>query len=454
MNQLVDDRSFINDTRRMWPSLIGFLAFAATGCQLFVSFDPVPEELAQCLDQVDNDEDGDIDCADSGCATVAACTPGCGNGIIDPLSRFAFTPTEYTVAAPVGLAAATIGLETTTDVVVASRDGAVVELRGGGGTFTAQAPLPVVRATLTAIAAASFDSSGTGAASVLVTETMQDELVTYPPDPMFGLGPPFRSETSFAPDPVAIVAADFESDDDIDVVVASSGGAPTYLRNQSGDGFALSSPQLAERPTALAAGDVDGDGDTDLVFAAAATDRVVVLSQVPGTPTEDLPLAAGPPIAVGDEPVALVIADVDGAGRPDLVVANGGSANLTVLLASSTGFTAATPVSLGARPLSLAAADLDGDGHTDLAVGLPGARVAVYTGDGDGGFTLAHTQTVDGDPVALLVLRVNADALPDLLTAETGANRVTLLINATVRETCDDGNTTDGDACPADCTQP
>jgi cysteine-rich repeat protein len=423
---------------------------ALCGCTLITKFEPVPEELAQCTDDLDNDDDGDIDCADDGCASAPACTPGCGNGVVDP-PQHAFTAIELDVAAPIALTAARIGADTVPDVVAASQSGAIVELRGGGGTLAPQPPIAVPRAIFTGVAAGFFGGSGsTGPDDVLALDTMLDELVTVP-NGAAGLGQPFRG-LMFGADPLAIVTGDLDSDGDLDAFVALAGAAPVFLRNQSGDGFAFDSAQVPEPPTALAAADLDGDQRTDLVLAVAPSDHLIVLTQI--TSTEGFPFAAAPPITVGDGPVAVAVANVNGAGRPDLVVASGGSSDLTVLLAGASGYSAAPAVPLGARPLSLAAADLDGDGDVDLAVGLAGARVAIYAGDGAGGFTLATTVTVDADPAALLALRVDGDSLADLVTAETAANRVTLLRNATVRETCDDGNTLDGDSCPADCTQP
>jgi hypothetical protein len=301
----------------------------------------------------------------------------------------------------------------------------------------------------------SFDFDPTALPGVFAAETMSDAIVTYPPDPMFGFGTPFldTESRSVGNDHVDIVAADFDADEDIDALVASSGGGPTYFRNQQGDGFSRSSLDLAEQPTALAAGDLDDDDDIDLAFTATATDRVVVMLQPAGSPTAEFILTVAATITVPDAPSKLLIADVDGAGRPEIVVAGATTVSVLRAAASGTSYTVTTPITLGAAPRSLAAADLDGDGHLDLAVGQP-SSVVIYAGDGAGGFTLAHTVALAGDAAALLALAVNADSLPDLVTAETSANRVRLLINATVRETCDDGNTLDGDSCPADCTQP
>ncbi len=63
----------------------------------------------------------------------------------------------------------------------------------------------------------------------------------------------------------------------------------------------------------------------------------------------------------------MAIADLNGDGKPDLVVANGGSPNVNILLGTGTGsFGAATNFGIGAFPGSVSVADIDGDGKLDV----------------------------------------------------------------------------------------
>lgn len=61
--------------------LVGLLA-AAAGCQTVVSFESPSEQGVQCADGVDNDANGLMDCADTGCAVTVTCL-GCGDGTVD-----------------------------------------------------------------------------------------------------------------------------------------------------------------------------------------------------------------------------------------------------------------------------------------------------------------------------------------------------------------------------------
>jgi len=65
----------------------------------------------------------------------------------------------------------------------------------------------------------------------------------------------------------------------------------------------------------------------------------------------------------------VAIGDLNGDGRPDLVVANNGANTVSVLLGSGGGgFRSRSDFPTGAAPRSVAIADLSGNGTPDLTV--------------------------------------------------------------------------------------
>jgi len=87
--------------------------------------------------------------------------------------------------------------------------------------------------------------------------------------------------------------------------------------------------------------------------------------------------------AAGSAPFSVAVADVNGDGKPDLVVANQFSDSVSVLLGKGDGtFQNAQNFAAGSRPLSVAVADVNGDGKPDLVVANSGSdSVSVLLGN-------------------------------------------------------------------------
>ena len=133
------------------------------------------------------------------------------------------------------------------------------------------------------------------------------------------------------------------------------------------------------RPSSVVIADLNGDGKPDVVLTAygVVTDPYVmtllnttVLGAAAITP--DFPQSGTAAVSTG--PISVAIGDVNGDGLPDLVVANRGSDNVAVLLnttapgATTPSFAAPQDFAAGSQPFSVAIADLNGDGKPDLVV--------------------------------------------------------------------------------------
>jgi hypothetical protein len=126
----------------------------------------------------------------------------------------------------------------------------------------------------------------------------------------------------------------------------------------------------------MAAADFNGDGRPDLAVANSGSASVSVFLRQPGG---GFAADAGAPISVGAGPIGLSAADFNGDGLPDLAVASNSASQVTVLLRQAAGGFAADAGSPMDVPNAYfpAAADFNGDGKTDLAVSQAAATGAV-----------------------------------------------------------------------------
>jgi len=173
--------------------------------------------------------------------------------------------------------------------------------------------------------------------------------------------------------------------------------------------------------------DVNGDGKPDLIvandLAGSAGAVSVLLGNGNGTFANRQTFSAGP------NPYSVAVADVNGDGTPDLIVANNTSpGTVSVLLGNGNGtFAAPQSFAVGADPRSIASADVNGDGRTDLIIGSS-SFVSVLLGNGNGTFQAQTTLAAGTHPYSVAVADVNGDAKPDILVTNLGSNSASVLL--------------------------
>ena len=152
--------------------------------------------------------------------------------------------------------------------------------------------------------------------------------------------------------------------------------------------------------------------------------------------------------AAGSIPHSVAVGDFNGDAKPDLVVANFGSTNVSVLMGKGDGsFQMAVNYRAESSPSSVAVGDFNGDGRPDLAVADADLNahlgfVSVLLGKGDGAFQSAVNYGAGSSPFYLVVGDFNSDEKPDLAVANEFSGNVSVLFgqgDGTFREAANYG---------------
>jgi hypothetical protein len=245
----------------------------------------------------------------------------------------------------------------------------------------------------------------------------------------------FRARTDYTVrrNSAAITLGDVNGDGRPDIV-AVDGNSPNAADNTvsvlpgNGDG-SFGAPDTFPTgigPRMVAIADVNGDGSPDLLVAntGESPDFAGSVSVLIGAGAGKFVKGADYP--TGSRSVALAVGDFNADGRPDLVVANAGAfdepdSTVSVLLGSGDGtFGGKTDFLAGSAPGSVMVADLDGDGRPDIVVANHNS-VSMLPGHGDGTFGgSSEVLYTGGEPLGLTIRDVNGDARPDLILAVYG----------------------------------
>jgi len=172
----------------------------------------------------------------------------------------------------------------------------------------------------------------------------------------------------------------------------------------------------------VAAGDFDGDGDLDLATTSRLGD--VAWHENDGTGN----FVASNVIATIDQPEQLVVADIDGDGAQDIVVANYGTGlpnDIIQFLNDGSGnFSAVSLPDSGDGIFSIDVGDVDGDGDLDIAAaGYTSDNVVWWEQDNVNGWTLNTVATTDG-PYSVDIADINGDGSQDILIASFRADNI------------------------------
>ncbi len=247
----------------------------------------------------------------------------------------------------------------------------------------------------------------------------------------------FGTSTGYVADsgPFAVETGDVNGDGILDLVVANYKSDDISVLLGNGDGtFGGSNNYNVGQvsPWALVLADFNGDQRLDVAIASAGngTDRggfTVMLGNGDGT-------FAAPKEYGKDNFVSVIAADINGDGKLDLISSGyDPSTNATfisVFLGNGDGtFQKALNTTTTADSYALVVSDYNGDGKLDLAVGSYLGTVDIYLGKGNGTFQAPVSFGAADYPAYLIGGDFNADGAPDLAAENIANDNVSILLN-------------------------
>jgi len=222
-------------------------------------------------------------------------------------------------------------------------------------------------------------------------------------------GSPVYTHLGFVPGAMVATGNSYTSSVSQDFAVTNpAGNSVVNFECLLGEAYVAGTTPVAQQPVAIASADFDGDGKADLVTANAGSNNVSLILTKSAHPIT---------LAAGTHPDAIVAGDFNHDGKADFAVANETDNDVMVFLGNGGGtFKPPVITSAGSGPTVLLAADLNGDSKTDLVVIDSGSNEAtILLSNGDGTFRTSATYALGSTASAAVLADMNADNRLDLV---------------------------------------
>lgn len=227
--------------------------------------------------------------------------------------------------------------------------------------------------------------------------------------------------------PAALAFADVNADTVMDVATANRDANSITVNIATGPIAYLPIHYPAgSQPSAIAFGELNGDAFQDIVVANQGADSISVFPRLTSGPLGRFGTRTD--FKVGGQPSGVVVADLNGDVRQDVVVTNRADNTISIMLAVGTSFLR-TDLPTGAAPWGIAVADVNGDTRPDVVVANSGeSSVSLFLGNGVGGFGARQDIPTGPNPRTVALADLNGDARVDLVTASFTGGFVTRLL--------------------------
>lgn len=357
------------------------------------------------------------------------CTVSCTGSFTNAINLSISDPAQ-----PQSLLLADFNRDGLVDLLTAnSGNGNLSLLRGTqGGTFGSSNNFTTTGIQPFSVTSGDFNRDGN--VDVATVDIATSKLYLLMGDGKGALGVPTAINLT-STQPAAIVSADFNRDGFLDLATANAGSSDISLLVGLGNGQFLAPTDISLNggagPFSLAVGDFNRDGFPDLATANLASNNVSILTgSIVGFSSTVTNFGVA-----SNAPKAIAVGDVNRDGNLDLTVANSGSNNLSVLFGDGkAGFNLIKTVLLNgaSKPSSILISDINLDGSLDLVVANSGSNnISLIFGDGNGNFAFnANLSLGTGkNPSSMAATDINQDGLIDLVVANSATINISLFLN-------------------------
>lgn len=230
--------------------------------------------------------------------------------------------------------------------------------------------------------------------------------------------------------------ADFDGDNNVDIVLANSMGNNISVLLGCGDGTFKTqttySTGSGSRPNHLIVDDFNNDNIYDIAVANFGTDEIVIFY---GYGNGSFKLARTYSTGFGSGPKRIVAADFNNDKRLEIVVALLGTGDIAVLTEYyAADFVNQIKISTGAavQPYAVAVEDLNNDNRSDIVVANSGTdNLVILFGIGKDMFGMEMTYPIgtSSQPQHVITRDINQDNQLDIISVNSKMNSISVIMN-------------------------